>query len=48
MDPGGKLRDPKKGAERGEEMSGGTPLKFNMESENGGLEDNFPFQLGDS
>ena len=25
-----------------------TPLKFNMEPENGGLEDNFPFQLGDS
>ena len=25
-----------------------TPLKFNMELENGGLEDDFPFQLGDS
>ena len=25
-----------------------TPLKFNMEPENGGLEDDFPFQLGDS
>ena len=24
----------------------GTPLKFNMEPENGGLEDDFPFQLG--
>ena len=23
-----------------------TPLKFNMEPENGGLEDDFPFQLG--
>ena len=26
----------------------GTPLKFNMEPENEGLEDDFPFQLGDS
>ena len=25
-----------------------TPLKFNMDPENGGLEDDFPFQLGDS
>ena len=25
-----------------------TPLKFNMEPENGGSEDVFPFQLGDS
>jgi len=25
-----------------------TPLKFHMEPENGGLEDDFPFQLGDS
>ena len=25
-----------------------SPLKFNMEPENGGLEDDFPFQLGDS
>ena len=25
-----------------------TPLKFNMEPENEGLEDYFPFQLGDS
>ena len=25
-----------------------TPLKFNMEPENGGLDDDFPFQLGDS
>ena len=25
-----------------------TPLKFNMELENGGLEGVFPFQLGDS
>ena len=23
-----------------------TPVKFNMEPENGGLEDDFPFQLG--
>ena len=23
-----------------------TPLKFNMEPEHGGLEDDFPFQLG--
>ena len=28
--------------------SSDTPLKFNMEPENGGLEDDFPFQLGDS
>ena len=27
---------------------GVTPLKFNMEPENGGLEDDVPFQLGDS
>ena len=25
----------------------GTPLKFNMEPEHDGLEDGFPFQLGD-
>ena len=24
-----------------------TPLKINMEPKNGGLEDDFPFQLGD-
>ena len=27
-------------------LKGHTPLKFNMEPENGGLEDDFPFQLG--
>ena len=26
---------------------GHTPWKINMEPENGGLEDDFPFQLGD-
>ncbi len=25
----------------------GTPLKINMEHNNGGLEDDFPFQIGD-
>ena len=27
-------------------LKGHTPLKFNMEPENGGLEDDVPFQLG--
>ena len=28
------------------EINPSTPLKFNMEPENGGLEDDFPFQMG--
>ena len=30
------------------QKSSDTLLKFKMEPENGGLEDDFPFQLGDS
>ena len=29
------------------ELAGITPSKINMEPQNGGLEDDFPFQLGD-